>query len=200
MTVESVTTPLLGLRILQFLRDAQVRIDDEDRAFVQISAVYEHCSAMGIQGRPVSLWLQVMLKSGLVLEYDPTITEVEKLTKVEISAAGKVHLIWGTADETYLRVMRDVTPLRDRNVFDEIVYCLRNDYRYNWKRSIIAFIDYLLEEDSRYVQIPQHPLYEGQQGVGTRLLKMKNFLAPAGERKYPQYIPRNAAKGAANGK
>jgi GTPase SAR1 family protein len=190
MTLECVTTPLLGIRILQFLRDAQTRVNDEARSFVPVNAVYEHCNAMGIQGRAVSLWLDVMLKAGLVLEYDPTITEVERLSKVEISSAGMVHLIWGTTDDTYLQAMRDVTPLRDRSVFDEIVFFLRNDYRRNWSRALGAFIDYLLDEDSRYVQVPDHSLYQGQKGVSARLSRVKPNVTPVSQRIYPKYVSR----------
>jgi hypothetical protein len=168
LTGDTPTTPLLGLRILQFLRDARPDDDGSENNFVPVSALYEHVSALGVEQRVTTSWLQTLLRTGLVLDYDPTVTSVSAATRIELSPAGKVHLIWGSADEEYIKAMKDITPIRDRTVFDQVHYYMRNPSA-NWSRALATFIDYLACEDSFWCRIPDHRVFDGQRAIGRRL-------------------------------
>jgi energy-coupling factor transporter ATP-binding protein EcfA2 len=173
LSVEVPTTPLLGVRILQFLRDAQEKTEETKRDFVPVDELYDHLTALGIERRVTTVWLQGLLRTGLVLDYDPTVTDVEGVSKVEISPGGKVHLIWGTSDEDYLKVMKEVTPLRSKQTLDELRYHMER-FSTNWAKALAVFVDYLVEEDSKWCLIPEHSHFDGQRSITKRLNHVKN--------------------------
>jgi hypothetical protein len=49
LDVDVPTTPLLGLRVLQYLRDADKNVGVEDRPFISVESVYEHMGSLGIE-------------------------------------------------------------------------------------------------------------------------------------------------------
>jgi hypothetical protein len=170
------TTPLLGIRILQLLRDAQLRVSEEDRAFAPVSAIYEHFNALGIHARVVTPRLEALLRTGLVLDYDPTVKNVSDTSRFEISSAGKVHLIWGSTERDYVSAMKEVTPVREMETFEQLRQHYRAGYAEHWRDSLATFIDYLLEEDARWCVVPDHRHFEGQKRVRRRLSIMRERL------------------------
>ncbi len=166
------STPLLGLRILQFLRDSQLRVAEGDRTFVPLSSIYDFFLNIGIHARTVEPWLEELLRTGLILDYDPTVKDIVESSKFEISPSGKVHLIWGSSDQDYVQAMKEITPLRDKQSFDRLKMS-----RDSWSESLIAFIDYLMEEDDRWCEIPNHRRFEGQKSVPKRLRNLRDRIA-----------------------
>ena len=73
---------------------------------------------MNVEPRTTRLWLDALLRSGLCLNYDPTVTSIGQATQIEISPAGRQHLTWGLENREYLGCMADVTPLLDREVLE----------------------------------------------------------------------------------
>lgn len=176
LSEESPTSPLLGLRILQLLRDAQVRIDCERRIFVRVTDIHEYFNSMGIHARVTSIWLEELLSTGLVLDYDPTVKHITDSSRLEISSSGKVHLIWGTTDQDYVTSMKEVTPIRDKDDYELLREHYRFGYSQRWRESLAAFIDYLLNEDSRWCTIPNHKTFNGQIRLGRRLISIRDRL------------------------
>jgi hypothetical protein len=170
------TSPLLGIRILQLLRDAQLRVNEEERAFAPVSAIYEHFNALGIHARVVAPWLEALLRTGLILDYDPTVKNVNDTSRFEISSAGKVHLIWGSTERDYVAAMKEVTPVREKETYEHLREHYRAGYSEHWRDSIATFIDYLLEEDARWCEVPDHRHFEGQKRVRRRLAIMRERL------------------------
>lgn len=169
------TSPLLAVRTLQYLRDVQP-VDGRERAFASIEAVVDHLAALGFEQRPVSNCVQWLLEKGLVLEFDPTVMTVQDARRIELSPAGKVHLIWGTADEDYVKAMKDVTPIRDRQVYDSLAYFLQNASA-TWAKALATFIDYLIGEDSYWCRVPAHSVFDGQRAVTRRLQQVRNSVS-----------------------
>ena len=163
------TSPLLGLRILTALHDAHHREVQGTEAFVAVSQIFDYFQATTIERRVVSLWLDAMLKTGLCLSYDPTHTSIEQVQKVELSPSGRQHLLWGTSDESYLGSMMEVTPINDQRTYDKLKNAPRDTKSLEWHTKTSIFIQYLLDEDESYVQIPDHESYRGQHRL-TRLL------------------------------
>ena len=81
------TTPLLALRILQLLAD--VPPSEHEGAAIQVGEVVAYFAGMNIDSRPVLLWLDEMLQTGLILNYDPTVRTVDEAGSVEI---GRAHV------------------------------------------------------------------------------------------------------------
>lgn len=165
------SSPLLPLRLLQFLRDVPPDSVNDKAAFVPLVDVFEYFSSMGFEGRDVGAAIDKLLGTGLVLNYDPTVTDLEKVSKIEIAPAGAIHLLWGTTDEDYIKIMAQVTPVRDEGVFNKLDGFSRN-LSVNWANALITFVDYLIDEDSHWCRIPDHRNYNGQKRVTWRLSRV----------------------------
>lgn len=163
------TSPLLGLRILTALYDAHHREVQGTESFVAVSQIFDYFQATTIERRVVSLWLDAMLKTGLCLSYDPTHTSIEQVQKVEISPAGRQHLLWGSSDDSYIGSMMEVTPINDQSTYDRLKNAPRDTKALEWLTKTDIFIQYLLEEDASFVQVPEHESYQGQHRL-TKLL------------------------------
>ena len=169
------TSPLLGLRILTALHDAHHREVQGTESFVTVSQIFDYFQATTIERRVVSLWLDAMLKTGLCLSYDPTHTSIEQVQKVEISPAGRQHLLWGSSDDSYIGSMMEVTPINNQATYDKLKHAPRDTKALEWHTKTSIFIQYLLEEDAAYVQVPEHESYKGQH-------RLKKMLERVGRR------------------
>jgi hypothetical protein len=154
------TTPLLGVRLLQLLGDVPER--EHEGAVVDVSEILGYFSGMNIEDRAVLLWLDALLKSGLLLNYDPTVLDIGSASKVEISPAGRQHLFWATGSNEYVSAMSQVTPLLSEETFTEL---RDNAWDSKWRARTSMFIKYLLHEDSMYCGIPAHEAYQSQQRI-----------------------------------
>lgn len=150
------TSPLLGIRILTLLRDVPDK--EHEGPTIDVDSVRAYLGGMDFQPRAVDLWLDAMLKTGLVLNFDPTVQDIANCTVLELSASGRRHLSWALGNFEYLGAMAEVTPILTENVFE-----ILREFRYNeWRQTTATFIDYLLAEDRYYCVIPDHDTYAGQ--------------------------------------
>ena len=170
------TSPLLGLRILTALRDAQHSDVQGREAFMGVTQLYEYFQSMTVERRVVSLWLDDMLRTGLVLSYDPTLTSIDNVQKVELSPAGKQHLLWGANDETYVGSMLPVTPIFDQGTYDKLRGVPWGNRRYEWAAKLCIFLNYLLAEDAAYVRIPDHEAFDGQRKLLRGLSRLHRYM------------------------
>jgi energy-coupling factor transporter ATP-binding protein EcfA2 len=164
------TTPLLGLRILRLLRDAQK--SDASNPFVTFDHIIEYCRAMMIDASATRAWLSRLLEAGLCLSYDPTVTTVDAAGKLELSLAGYQHLRWGVHDCDYAQTMLEVTPLVEREVFDQLTSLGKRPHSTVWRDKLSCFVDYLIAEDEKYCQVQDHPAYPTQKRLTTQLRRM----------------------------
>jgi GTPase SAR1 family protein len=167
------TTPLLGVRLLQLLRDAQFSDVEGKRTFVSIDQIYEYFNGMGCERRAVSCWLNAMLKTGLCWNYDPTVNELADATRVELTPSGTEHLFWGTNGIKYVEAMASVTSIADEGTFNELKRIRAAGGRYWTQQTIHKFVDYLIGEDGLYCSIPAHDAYKGQAQIYRRLASLK---------------------------
>lgn len=180
------TSPLLGLRILQYLRDIGKNDKHEQIQFVKVSDISDYFSNIGVPTGITKKWINELLRLGLLLNYDPTVLTIVEDTQVEISPSGITHLNWGSADSEYFRAMSLVTPIRVAKVHQEIQNAY-SDYKNKWAESVICFIDYLIAEDAIYCRIPEHESFKGQQDLTVRF----NWLSQRTKSQYrPQRGPR----------
>jgi len=170
------TSPLLGVRILQLFRDSKFKGDQEERTFLHIDQFYEYFRAMGFERRVVSRWLDAMLRTALCWNYDPTVNDVSKATKMELSPSGNEHLIWATNDPEFMHAMMYVTPITSRDVFDALMHLGQEPFNLVWRRLVATFIDYLIVEDAMFCSVPEHEAYKGQLVVTKRLEWLKRRI------------------------
>jgi energy-coupling factor transporter ATP-binding protein EcfA2 len=173
LNTEITTSPLLGLRVLQLLKDVQYKDIQGSQTYMHIDQIYDYFSAMSIEHRVVSFWLDAMLKTGLCLSYDPTIRDIAEAGKIEISPSGIQHLIWGLNDTTYMMSMLHITPLLDQDIFLSLEKLSKAKLKDSWKKLLAIFLDYLLKEDALYCNTPEHEAYDGQEKL---LKKFKGTL------------------------
>lgn len=151
------TTPLLGVRLMQALADVP-RIDREG-AFVNVDNLVAMATTMSIDERATRVWLDKLLKTGLILNYDPTILDIDSATRLELSPAGNLHLQWARASFEYIVAMSATTSLLDESRHAEISAALT---RSRFRTMAATFAEYLVNEDSLFCSVPDHPTYSSQ--------------------------------------
>ena len=159
------SSPLLGLRILQLLRDAQKAEVGDSRSedpFIAVDQVVDYFRAMLVDPRVTLASLGHMLEDGLCLSYDPTVTEIANARKIELSPSGYQHLRWGARDQNYLSSMLEVTPIVDSLPFERLSELARRPRRDVWKERLEVFIEYLTRQDAQSCKIPSHSAFVSQ--------------------------------------
>ena len=175
------TSPLLGVRILQLLSDVPPR--EHEGSVIEVGEAVAYFAGMDVENRAVLLWLDEMLKTGLILNYDPTVQESDHASQVEISPAGKQHLFWAQGNHEYLSAMADVTPLLVEATFAELMDHRRN---HEWRLRAAIFVEYLLREDEMYCVVPRHDAYQSQARV--------RELFATQETRLRSWVPRSTGK------
>lgn len=161
------TSPLLGLRILRMLRDAQK--SGADDPFITLDQIVEYFRAMLVEPTVTLAWLSRLLDHGLCLSYDPTVTDITAAAKIELSPSGFQQLRWGTRDGDYARIMMTVTPLLDSVTFERLNELQKRPTGEVWRAELETFVDYLIGEDSKYCKIPKHDAYATQERLPREL-------------------------------
>ena len=166
------SSPLTGLRILQLLRDAQ---KGGKSAFVSVDQVFEYHRAMGLGPSEVLEGLGKLLEGGLVLSYDPTITDIAKVRRVELAPSGFRHLRWATRDKRYLIHMALVTPITDPDCHAQLEELSADLIDTRSRKGMMGvFLGHLLAEDSLHCRAQDHPAYESQARLTATLDRMRN--------------------------
>lgn len=154
------TTPLLGVRLLQALAD--VPTVEREGAFIEVENLMAVATTMSIEARATRMWMDRLLKTGLILNYDPTVLDVDAASRVEISPAGALHLSWARSSFEYLVAMSVTTALLDEVRHAEIKAAFdRRQYR----TMAASFAEYLVSEDALFCVVPDHSTYSSQSRV-----------------------------------
>ena len=182
--VENVnTSPILTIRLLQMLLDHKNQRDNDD-GFLMVSKILEYFGNMGIEQMTTLTHLDFLLRKGLIQSYDPTILDIHVSKKVELSPSGHEHYTWGFYDDDYMFMMLEVTAIVDKDLFE---YLDQYYYDRSYKNAcILRFIDFLVSEDKRYCNIPEHTSFRGQHQILQRLNwrqeRLRRFINSAGKR------------------
>lgn len=167
---ELVASPLLGLRLLQLLKDA-MESDMED-SFVTLEQIVEYFRAMLVEPAVITAWLSRMLESGLVLSYDPRVTEIRNTGKIELAPSGLQHWLWGIHDSDYVQAMLEVTPIADQGVFAQLSSLASQPNSVTWRNKLDCFVSYLISEDAKHCRVPEHEAYVTQKRLVAGLTQM----------------------------
>lgn len=174
LNAELETSPLLGLRILQALRDGIIRHGDTKNRFMAKAELVTYFQGMAVDRRVIALWLDAMLKKGLVLNYDPTYVDEAHATQIEISPSGDLHWFWGGGNYDYVFAMAEVTPILEERGYMEMERAHRSHGSGRFPDVISAFVEYLQREDSVHCITPDHESYRGQRALLERLAALQH--------------------------
>ncbi|WP_442483360.1 AAA family ATPase [Aeoliella sp. SH292] len=173
------TTPLLPLRILQFMESAYAGNEENDGRYVLIDEVVEYFQALDIDSRVSMACLDGMLTRGLCVSYDPTSQGIKDTVKVEIAPNGRQHLAWGQRDWVYIESMAEITPMYDPEACDRIRASVSDGAAHLRRLAIATFVQYLIQEDSHFCVIPKHHSYQDQERLLTTLSQQLTLLSSA---------------------
>lgn len=165
LTTEVDTSPILGMRLLQLLDDTRHQEPDGESRYIAVRDVCDYFLAMSISEQVTRLWIDIMLKCGLCLSYDPRITSVDESVKIEISPAGRQHLLWGQKDWVYIESMLGVTPIADQDDLREIEQQSAAQHPHARCKAMQVFLRYLLKEDQKYCVVPEGQEFSGQRAL-----------------------------------
>lgn len=179
LTSDVDSSPLTGVRLLKLLMDAPR--DEHTGAYIGIDTVVSYMNGMRVSRTVTLAWLDALLRTGLCRAYDPTIVSVFETKQVELSPSGKRHYLWGVSESDYVNAMAEVTPVTSRATHQALKGLSRKPERKAWFRRIEVFVDYLLDEDHRYISIPGHDAYAGQLLVADELRKLARNSVTIGE-------------------
>lgn len=173
-------SPLMGIRLLSLLRDVQA--DAKNDPFVTVDQITDYFRSMVVDASVTTSWLSAMLECGLCLSYDPTITDISQVQKVELSPSGEQHLVWGIFDRDYVQTMLEVTPISDPATYERLNALNNRPRRDVWQELNDQFVSYLIDEDSNYCKVPVHESYDTQRKVSSLIgnLLIGVFDVPAG--------------------
>ncbi len=181
------TTPLLPIRVLQFLDSAWQGNSDNDGRYVLIDKIVEYFQDMDIDARATKACLDAMLKLGLCLSYDPTTEGIEDTVKVEIAPSGHQHLVWAKQDWVYLESMAEITPMYESEACDTIRANLEVGSAHLRRLAVKTFIQYLIQEDANFCIIPKHSLYNNQEQILTTVLQQITSLSAIASISSPRF-------------
>ena len=139
-----------------------VRFGETRSRYIAKTDLYAYLGAMGLERRALALWLDSLLKTALVINYDPTCLIEESATQLELSPSGEQHLFWARGNHVYLEAMAEATAILDEAAFMTIETSSRLQAGQRMHQLIRAFGEYLNAEDRRYCIVPEHPSYRGQ--------------------------------------
>ena len=142
---------------------------------IDVDKIEAYFTAMGVEDRAVRLWLDEILRTGLMLDYDATTTAIDSALRVELSPSGRQHLLWALGEFAYINAMVAVTPILQESVYTELLRLRRPGY--NWHREMSRFLHYLLDEDRMYCLVPDHDAYQSQKRLSSNLDALANRLA-----------------------
>lgn len=171
------TSPLLGLRILRLLFDAQHTDIAGSEEYISVDQIEEYFQAIGIDRRAVTTLLDSLLRTGLCFSYDPTVTDVSRAGKLRLSPSGFRHLTWGAKDFIYIDSMMQITPIHDKDTFLEFQLIDDSTSRNKRDSKIVTFLDYLLKEDAVYTIQSTHRAFLGQSTLLRKMLMAKKDAA-----------------------
>lgn len=162
-----VTSPLVKIRILRFLRDTARQATDTSEAYREIAEIETYFEPMGVSARTVQLACNLLLKRRLVESYDPTQDEVFATQRIAIAPTGEMHLTLALENLIYIDQMALITPTRERKLATEIysTQAGKGPNAEKWRQVENMFIRYCIKQDRQFVTVPKDSNYDGQRNI-----------------------------------
>ncbi|MFO0836417.1 MAG: AAA family ATPase [Phycisphaerales bacterium] len=166
-------SPLLPLRVLTMLND--VRSDAGDHKYVSIDQLLDYFGGMGVESSVVAPVTQRLLEAELCTSYDPTVIELAKASRIEITPSGEMHRRIALSDWEYMNAMVQVTEIMDKDAFERMNRHFQSDRGDARLNTVKAFVEYLCEEDRLCCRIPEHVSYESQFKLASKFTRAMLF-------------------------
>ena len=168
---DRVTSPLIKLSIIVLLQNRELSATTSELSYMSVEDVMNYLEPLGFSRTVVKHYMLTLLQHRLIEPYDPTEDIIYEDLRVKVTSAGKIHYELATNNETYVTQMALTTPIRDNLLITKQreIFSTQKLNRGHWLRLISNFIKYVLEEDAKFVSIPDRDMYEIQLNLRTEL-------------------------------
>jgi len=161
-------TPLMLVRILVLLdaiHNGSRSIDDKH---IEVQSIIDYFDAIGCTESAIDKALIAMLDAGLIEPYDVSNRDISNDQKLAISYRGKAHLRLASHNSVFFYQMALTTAISDKDAALKIKSIYKSTMPLHNKvlEIKIIFLEYLLNEDKKYISIGcQHDQYKCQVGL-----------------------------------
>ena len=162
---ENLSSPLLRLSILRLLMDKEFSSTQAESAYVTVEQVQNYFESMGANRSLVVHDISLLLEYRLVEPYDPSTTDVTDSLKVRVTHSGQIHYEFAQNDFVYMQCMAQSTSVRRTGAVDGIKKVLQRSgkrTRNDWDEIKRVFAEYLLKQDSIFLNVPEMDAYRSQ--------------------------------------
>lgn len=181
-----ITSPLLPVSLLRFFIDVDTQGGEEVLArHATLEDAINYFSAMGIPAS-TTRWNVLRLCNALLLSpYNTAELEHTESSLFRITPSGRLHSEWATSNVPYITEMALTTHMRSCVQRDDLLSYWSaggKKNREDWEAIIDCFAQYVLNEDSTFVQVPNVISYASQRFLRQQFKQRwtrQNTLAPA---------------------
>ncbi|WLQ17077.1 hypothetical protein O5O45_14245 [Hahella aquimaris] len=183
----NITSPLLKPSILRLLIDIQGSATNGEEEYFSITNIFSYFDSCGVSSSITSEHLSDLIKYRLIEPYDPTDDSIYDTQRVRITHSGHIHYEFLTGGYIYVPNMALVTPIRDFDTVSTLRRLrLRSDERNSntWPDIRKEFVTYLLEEDRKFISIPNMDQYKSQHMFRSEI--SRKWVTNTGYNSYPK--------------
>lgn len=168
-------TPLLRLRILSYLKGKEelLRRNNQD-IYQDVSEIISFFELLNINVNLIKATLQQFINYGLIESIDSSVKDIGIINRIKILPSAKAHYNLIMKSKEYISQMAIRTPIIEGEYLNAIVSIMNNNNKLkfeDWKKIINIFTDYCIEQDKKYVTIPNSDEYKHQADLISKFLK-----------------------------
>jgi hypothetical protein len=165
-------SPILILSLLEVLAGIKNQAGtDPDTGYTTISSLIDYFEPCRVQPDDVRHAIKSLLTRRLVEPLEPDSEDYSDGAKIGITFAGEAHQELAYGDRVYAEQMAMTTGVRLEGVKAQLSKYASSDIGDRQARDALlkTFLDYVLEEDSRKVQLPAAANYAAQRKLRSEL-------------------------------
>jgi len=173
-------SPLLFLRILALLsatKNAARKIEDKH---ISLGSLFDYFDSMGCSELALNEALSKLLEAGLIEPYDSSIRDIGAVQRVAITYSGVGHYVLAVYNNVFFEQMALTTAIVNHDVAKKIrgIYRSKGNYKERMQEVRSVFLNYLIEEDSQHLSVPEVGLQFNCQRELIELLKRFDSCIP----------------------
>lgn len=164
-------SPLLILSIIKMLIDRAGEDSGGIGAYMTVDQCRQYFEPMMVGEVALLQALYSMLDARLIEPYDASDDTVEDKQRVAVSYAGRMHYEMATTEPFFIDELAWTTPVRSVPLV-EALRALRTKRTQPSERAAELerrFVEYCLDQDRSFMNVPSDPIYEGQRQLRSDL-------------------------------
>ena len=160
---DQITSPLAKLAILRVLMDKEKQAGNAEHTYMSLQDIQNYFEPCGLSHSAVRRHATELLKYRLIEPYDPTDQGVQEEQRLRLTHSGHIHYEFALGNDVYVSSMALTTGMRRHDAVMKLREIRsKKMVRADWIALNREFIEYVLDEDKRFLVIPELPAYDGQ--------------------------------------